>query len=123
MGGNKKWCEEANHKVVVSKNKDIIIEGYQEPKNGLWLACLIIQDQNKKQGNIREPYLFNHSRPMVPRHPREYHPTYQQDLAIFYHQIPCCPTKRTLLQSIKDGSLSTWPGLTEKLISNYRPES
>ena len=60
---------------------------------------------------------------MVPRQPRAYRPTSQQDLATFYHQILCCPTKRTLLQAIKDGSFSTWPGLTEKLISKYLPES
>ena len=70
-----------------------------------------------------EPHLCNHSKTMVPRHPREYCPTPQQDLAIFYHQILCCPTKCTLLQAIKDGSFSTWPGLTETLISKYLPES
>ena len=29
----------------------------------------------------------------------------------------------SLLQAIKDGSFSTWPGLIEKLISKYLPES
>ena len=28
-----------------------------------------------------------------------------------------------MLQAIKDGSFSLWPGLTEKLISKYLPES
>ena len=60
---------------------------------------------------------------MATRHPRAYRPTYQQDLAIFYHQILWCPTKRTLLQAISYGSFSTWPGLTDKLISKYLPES
>ena len=59
---------------------------------------------------------------MAPRHPIAYWSTYQQDLAIFYHQILCWPTKLTLLQAIKDGSFSTWPGLTEKIISKYLPE-
>ena len=60
---------------------------------------------------------------MAPRHPRAYRPTSQQELAFFYHKIISCPNKRTLLQEIKDGSFSTWLGLTEKLISNYLPES
>ena len=60
---------------------------------------------------------------MVPRNPRAYRSTSQQDLSIFYHQILCCPTNRTLLQEIKYESLSTWPGLTEKPISKYLPES
>ena len=111
------------HKLIVSKNKDIIIEGYQEPTNRLWRFPLRHPYQNNKQANILEPHLCNHSRPMAPRHPRAYRPTSQQYLAIFYHQILCCPTKRTLLQEIKDESLSTLPGLTEKLISEYLPES
>ena len=60
---------------------------------------------------------------MAPHHPRAYHPTSQQYLAIFYHQILYCPTKRTLLQAINDGSFSMWPGLTDNLISKYLPES
>ena len=110
------------HKVIVSKNKVIIIEGYRDPTNGLWRFPLHHPSQNNKQANILEPNLCNHSRPMAPRHHRAYHPTSQQVLAIFYHQILCCPTKRTLIQAIKGGSFSTWPGLTEKLISKYLPE-
>ena len=60
---------------------------------------------------------------MVTRHPREYRPTSQQDLAIFHYHILFWPTKCTLLQAIKYGSLSMWPGLKEKLISNYLPQS
>ena len=95
------------HKVIVSKNKDIIIEGYRDPTNGLWRFPLHNTAQNNKQANILDPHLCNHSIPIAPRHLREYRPTSQQDLAIFYHHILCCPTKHTLLQAIKDGSLST----------------
>ena len=101
----------------------LIIEGYRDPTNGLWQFPLHHSAQNNKQANILEPHSCNHSRPMAPQHSREYRPTSQQDLAIFYHQIICCPTKRILIQAIKDGSFSTWPGLTEKLISKYLPES
>ena len=87
-----------NHKAIVSKNKDIFIEGYQEPTHGLWRFPLHHLAQNNKQENILEIHLCNHSRPMAPRHLRSYLPTSQQDLAIFYHQILCCTTKHTLLQ-------------------------
>ena len=60
---------------------------------------------------------------MAPRHLKAYQPTYQKYLAIFYHQILCCPNKHTLIQEIKDGSFSKWPGLTEKIILKYLPES
>ena len=71
------------HKVIVSKNKDIIIEGYQDPTNGLWWFPLHNTAQNNKQANIMEPHLCNHSRPMAPQQPRAYHPTSQQDLEFF----------------------------------------
>ena len=111
------------HKVIVSKNKDIIIEGYQDPKNGLWRFHIHHPVQNNKQVNILEPHLCNHSIPMAPRHPRAYLPTSQKYLAFFYHQILCCPTKRILLKAIKGGLFPTWPGLIEKLTSKYLPES
>ena len=55
--------------------------------------------------------------------PRAYHPTFQQDLAIFYHQIFYCPTKHTLLPEINDRYFATCPGLTVKLITKYLPDS
>ena len=111
------------HKVIVSKNKDIITEGYRDPTNGLWKFPFHHSAQNNKQANILEPQSCNYSRPMAPQHSRAYRPTSQQDLAIFYHQILCCPTKCTLLQAIKYGFFSMWERLTEKLISKYLPES
>ena len=63
------------HKFIVSKNKDIIIEGYQDPTNGLWRFPLHHPDHNNKQVNIMDPHLCNHSRPMASRNPREYCPT------------------------------------------------
>ena len=110
------------HKVIVSKNEDIIIEGYRDQTNGLWLFPIHRPSQKNKKSNIMEPHLCKHSRPMASRQPKAYRPTSQKDLAIFYHQILCCPTKRTLIQEIKDGSFSIWPGLKEKLISKYLPE-
>ena len=98
-----KLCEDEckvtldNHKVIVSKNKYLIIEGYRDPKNGLWRFPIHNPAQNNKQANILEPHLCNHSRTMAPRHPRAYRPTSQKYLEFFYHQILFCPTKRTLL--------------------------
>ena len=102
------------HKLIVSKNKDIIFEGFRDPTNGLWKFPLYHPSHNRKQANILDPHLCNHSRPMAQQYPISYHPKYQQDLSILYHKILCLQTKHTLLQAIKDGSFSTWPGLTEK---------
>ena len=55
--------------------------------------------------------------------PQSIYPNIPEILRNFYHQILCFSNKRTLLQAIKDGSFSTWPGLTEKIISKYLPES
>ena len=66
-----------NHKVIVSKNRYTIIEGFQDPTNGLWQFPLHHPAQNNKQVNILEPHVCKHSRPMAPRHPRSYdqHPS------------------------------------------------
>ena len=111
------------HKFIETKNKDIIFEGYRYPEIGLWRFSLHHPVHNNKQANMLEPHLCKHIRPMVARYPRAYFPTSQQDFAIFYHQILYCPTKRTLLQIIKNVFFATWLVLTEKLISNYLPES
>ena len=71
------------HKVIVSKNKDIIIEGYRDPINGFWRFPLHRPFHNNKKANILNPHLCNHSRPMAPRRPRAYRPTSQKDLAVF----------------------------------------
>ena len=105
-----------NHKFIVSKNKDIIIEVYRYPTNGFWRLPLHNPAQNTKQVNMLEPRLCNHIRQMAPWHPISYHPTSQKDLENFNHQILCCPTKYTLLQAINDGSFWTQPGLTDKII-------
>ena len=40
------------HKVIVIKNNDVIIEGYRDPKNGLWRFPLHHPAQNNKQANM-----------------------------------------------------------------------
>ena len=45
------------HKFIVIKNRDIIIEGYREPTNGIWIFPLHHPAQNNKQANIMEPHL------------------------------------------------------------------
>ena len=72
-----------NHKVIVSKNKYIIIEGCLDPTNSLWWFPIHHLAQNNKQVNILEPHLCNHVIPMVSRHPIAYRPTSQQDLDFF----------------------------------------
>ena len=54
------------HKVIVSKNKDIIIEGYRDPTNGLWRLPHSFPAQYNKQANILEPQLCIHSNYVPP---------------------------------------------------------
>ena len=95
--------------------------------NGLWRFPLYNPEQGKQQSNMilhsTSKQRCQHIKPMTPRQTKEYHPKSQQDLATFYHQILCCPTKRTLFQKINDGSFATYPGLIQKLITNYIPDS
>ena len=97
------------HKVIVSKTSISSLKAIGTQQMDYGDSLFIIHFQNNKQAKILEPHLCNHIRPMAPRHPRAYKSKYHQDLTIFFHHILCCPTKRTLLQAIKDGSFSTWP--------------
>ena len=45
------------------------------------------------------------------------------ELAMFYHQCLGSPPKPTLLRAIKNGQLSSFPGLTYELISRHLPRS
>ena len=95
--------------------------------NGLWNFPLYDTSQCNQQfntiSNKTSKNWCKNIKPMKPQNPREYLPTFQQDLAIFYHHILFCSTKPTLSQAINDDSLSTWSGLTAKLITKYLPES
>ena len=101
--------------------------------NVLWRFPLHYPSQVNQQSNIitnnrtqhqnTSKHWYQHIKPTAPRHPRSYHPTSQQDLAIFYHQILCCPKNPTLLQAVNDGSFSTFLCLTSKIITKYLSES
>jgi hypothetical protein len=43
----------------------------------------------------------------------------QKDLVTFLHAACFNPTKSTFLQAIKQGYLSSWPGLTEELVAKH----
>ena len=111
------------HRVIVRKNKANIIEGYWGPMNGFWCFPLHDSSQGSQQSNmishITSKHWCQHIKPMTPRRPRAYRPTYQQELTICYHHIFWFPKKLTLLQEINDGSFTTWIGLKAKLITNY----
>ena len=72
------------YRFIVIKNKDKIIEGYQEPTNGLWRFRIHRPVQNNKKSNIMEHRTS--IKPMAPCHPRAYRPTSHQYLAIFIIQ-------------------------------------
>ena len=83
------------HKLRVGKNKDKIIEGYQDPTNGLWCFPSYHPPQNNKQYNMLEKstskHCCQHVIPLAPRHPKDYCPTSQQDLANFITRSSAAP--------------------------------
>ena len=54
------------HEFIVSKNKDKIIEGNRDPKNGLWRLPIHHPYHNNKHANMLEQITCNHIRPMDP---------------------------------------------------------
>jgi len=47
----------------------------------------------------------------------------QEELAMYYHQCLCSLPKSSMLKAIRNGQLSSFPGLTNYLISKHLPPS
>ena len=45
--------------------------------------------------------------------------TTKNDLIAFYHGACFSPTKKTLLQAIRNGNFLTWPGFTYEAVSKF----
>ena len=92
-----------------------MIEGYRDSVNGSWRFQFHYSSQVNQQPKIIEhnpqtnqktsKHWCQQIKTKAPQHPKEYLPTSQHYLAIFYHQIICCKKKLTLLQAINYGLL------------------
>ena len=86
-----------------NKNNEVIITGTRMP-NCLWSLPLTPPTPHQANGILRTD---------KPKH----------DLAIYHHATLGSPVLSTLLRAIRQGHLTTFPGLTTNLISKHLPNS
>ena len=94
------------------KDGTMIIKGHRNKSNGLWHVPL---------GTPNVPALqFPASEEC---HSAIYNLDTKADLAGFIHACLFSPSPSTLLRAIRNGHLTTFPGLYAELISKYLPKS
>jgi hypothetical protein len=112
-------------KVEVLHNREKILEGQRNTRNGLWTVDL--QDNNSrpsldgKKGGTTS--LQVDGAPQATLNLYEAHSIYEctnkRDLVRFLHAAAFSPVQDTLLKAIPAGHFSTWPGLIEDLVRKH----
>eukprot|EP00978_Attheya_sp_CCMP212_P027606 scaffold92901_cov49-Attheya_sp.AAC.1 len=109
--------------VIIDTSGECIIEGKRNPTNGLWdvKVDLVPTSTNKQQhinGIIRPKTTKTDLINGIIRKK-----TTKTDLVKYHHISLGSPTSVALLNGIKKGFLTTFPGLTEELVKKYLPKS
>ena len=117
--------DSTNTEIIVTRGA--ILKGYRDKKSTLWHIPLRKDgdDNNTKTVIVdKPPTEFLPSRPP----PTEaifnvYEIKTQPELVRYFHAAAGFPTKPTWLNAIKKGFYTSWPGLTDKIVQKYFPES
>jgi hypothetical protein len=92
--------------VTVSKNGKCVVDGSQDPKSRLWHVYL------KKRFETNQVHC-NHA----------HDDSNQKDLINYLHAACFSPVKSTWITAIKNGSFTSWPGLTEHAVEKHLSKS
>jgi hypothetical protein len=92
--------------VTVSKNKKCVMYGSRDPKSRLWRVDLK-QKFEKQEVQCNQAHDNNN----------------QKDLINYLHAACFSPVKSTWITAIKNGNLSSWPGLTEHAVEKHLSKS
>jgi hypothetical protein len=93
----------SRHDVQIIKNDQVIITG-KRMDNGLWSIPIVVPHSHQANGILRTDKV-------------------RSELATYHHATLGGPVPSTLLRAIKRGHLTTFPGLTTKLISKHLSKS
>ena len=100
---------------IFNTSNDLILIGHRNPSDSLWGVNLSSSQQsppatatNPTRNSINVIMCFDKTK---------------AQLAMYYHACLGSPVVSTFLNAIKQGFLTTWPGLTVDLIKNHLPLS
>lgn len=102
--------------VKIIKNGQVIIIGKRNATNGLWNIPLAPKE--KPPTPTSSPRNVRHSANGAIQNVGT-----KQDLAAYFHACNFSPLPSTFLRAIKRGHYSSWPGLTDSLVTKHLPKS
>ena len=125
-----KVLTDAGCKVVYDKdecrvyyNENIVWDGGKEPTTGLWVLPINPIKQKIQPRRHIDNITMLHDSTKNHMAANAYTLTSKESLIKYLHQCLFSPTKRTLVKSIDNKPLTTWPGLTAASVPKHLPES
>jgi hypothetical protein len=104
----------SKYQVDIIKDGQIIIKGKRNTTNGLWNIPLVPKSGTTFSTCTKQQHLAD----SVIRSKQT-----KSELAAFLHGCAFSPSTSTFLRAIRRGHFSSWPGLSESLISKHLPKS
>ena len=103
---------------VYYQNK-IVWTGHREPNTGLWVLPMRNTNNNTASSKMDTELI----QAATEQANNAYQMTSKGSLIKYLHQCLFSPPKATLLKAIKNKQFTSWPGLTEKAVQAYLPQS
>lgn len=97
----------------------IVWTGHREPNTGLWVLPMRNTNNNTASSKMDTELI----QAATEQANNAYQMTSKGSLIKYLHQCLFSPPKATLLKAIKNKQFTSWPGLTEKAVQAYLPQS
>ena len=110
------------HEFRVYFRDKIVWTGGKEPTTGLWVLPISTNGEASSQDGNDDGSLKLQPRTKEHMAVNTYAMTSNKSLNRYLHQCLFSPTKKTLVKSIENNQLTTWPGLTAEAVCNHLPE-
>lgn len=101
---------------MFNTSNNLILTGHRNPSDGLWDVNLSSLQQTPPA--TAPPAPAPNAINIIMRFDKT-----KAELAMYYHTCLGSPVVSTFLNAIKNGFLTTWPGLTVELIKHHLPPS
>ena len=111
------------HECRVYFRDKIVWTGGKEPTTGLWVRTINTNGDTPFQDGNDDNILNLQLRTKLHMAANAYAMTSKEALIRYLHQCLFSTTKKTLVKSIKNNQLTTWPALTSDAVRKHLPDS
>jgi hypothetical protein len=118
--------------VVISVSRGAVLQGWRDPKSGLWQIPLLLMIRQKTVNNVNTETVLVNKPPteFLPQQPppaeaitNVYELKTQPEIVRYYHAAAGFSKKPTWLKAIKNNHYASWTGLTYEGVNKHFPES